>query len=349
MDVIEQLRERSPRFFWHRSVKLASTATKGMSVVCAEPLREGELIIHIPTDLLVNISTIKCQDSLMNTLEPQELLASELIRRKADSSDLWVCSLPPSFRDLPLAWPEKDLERLPKRYRERVAAQQKEISTFAEKCNFTMEQAQWGWSAVNTRCLHWPEGGMTLAPALDYLNHECDARGTDLLRVVPTTKGFDVTTQRDYFIGDELTFCYGPHENGFLLTEYGFVADQNPWNFIDLSPDLYEIVHRQRHWLTENGYWDDWTLDCDGQPSFRTEVALASIQAPNHRLLAALINGYDDGSRYHETSRQIIRTIAEMSLLAHEKNLQGIANTNLEKLMAENIDILRNATLQILD
>lgn len=345
MDAIEQLQKKSRRFFWHKSVNLTKSATKGISVVCEKVLRKGQLIIHIPAELLVNISSIRCQDSLKDILEPQERLALEMIRRRADTSDLWAQSLPASFDFLPLAWSETHLEHLPKRYQNRVADQHKAITVFAQKCDLSIEEAQWGWSAVNTRCLHWQEGGMTLAPALDYLNHECDARGTETLKVVPSPLGFEVVTQRDYNEGEELTFCYGPHENGFLLTEYGFLADQNPWNFVDISPELYIMIEPHRNWLTENQYWDDWTLDRAGQPSFRTEVALACLQAPNQRLLTALINGYDDGSRYHEASRQIIGKIAQNLLLAHQKDIQDITKTSLKQLINENQSILRKATL----
>jgi hypothetical protein len=106
-------------------------------------------------------------------------------------------------------------------------------STFKSTFTFTDSDFFWGWFAVNTRCitldtktrrtLSAPRGTPTmfLAPFIDLFNHSFDA---DIdASYDSSSKSFKIATNVPYGRGTQCFIQYGPHDNVFLLCEYGFV------------------------------------------------------------------------------------------------------------------------------
>ncbi|KAJ2782452.1 hypothetical protein H4R18_002258 [Coemansia javaensis] len=173
----------------------------------------------------------------------------------------------------------------------------------------------WAWLAVNTRCIHLgraPAGHdtMALAPVLDMLNHSTSASVSTHFDAA--RRQFVIRTHRAYRKGEEVFISYGPHDNGFLLAEYGFVAASNPRLVLDLSceveacaaaarrgPPPCPRAHRRRPraagdaaaanaaaadalvaLLRRHGLWGEFALTPDdAEPPYRVQAALRLLLA----------------------------------------------------------------------
>lgn len=287
-----------------------------MSVLCREPIGPNEILMRVPPKMLINANTIEKNKYSELSLETHDILALELLERRKEKNDKWVESLPKSFDFMPVLWKPDLQKKLPKRYQQVVEAQMSEIKKLATLTSIPVEDIAWGYMAVNSRCLFWPQGGMTLAPAIDYLNHTCEQK--ESLKVISELHmGISVKSTKDYSIGDELVFCYGPHENGKLLTEYGFVVPNNPWDFADITSDLSVILKPHEAFLRSLDYWGDWTLDLDGEPSYRVIVAMAALQAPE-RKVKLLADGYIDDTQFAKQTHDELTSIIQQTATRYE-------------------------------
>lgn len=171
------------------------------------------------------------------------------------------------------------------------------------------------WMCINSRCLYMElresndkHDNFTMAPFVDFINHT----DTDHCKLAIDSKGFHVFTTNAYQEGDQVYLSYGPHSNGFLMCEYGFTIPSNRWNDVDISsPIVKRLSEKQKLFLEENGYFDDYTIGHDGL-SYRTEIALATLQESlpaSSRKLRAFILGVSEGQAYAKGTRNIVREI----------------------------------------
>lgn len=206
---------------------------------------------------------------------------------------------------------------------------------------FTVDRFLWAWMCINSRCLYleMPLGksttdNFTMAPYIDFLNHLCE----DQCGIKTDSSGFFVYTSTSYKQGDELYFSYGPHSNEFLLCEYGFVLQENKWNYIDISEYIIPLL-RPSHvdFLKSKGYYNDYTVNKDGM-SFRTEIALATLQEltpATSRRLNGLVDGLIHGAVYEERSNTLLTQI-----------LKKLASDSQRKLLnTELLDVSRKEAI----
>ena len=71
---------------------------------------------------------------------------------------------------------------------------------------------------------------LALAPFLDLLNHSDTAEVET--RVDRATLAFEIVANAPVASGSEALIFYGPHDNGFLLVEYGFVLPNNRFSSV---------------------------------------------------------------------------------------------------------------------
>ncbi|EMG47903.1 hypothetical protein G210_1619 [Candida maltosa Xu316] len=178
------------------------------------------------------------------------------------------------------------------------------------------------WICINSRCLYMnlptsknTADNFTMAPYVDFMNHSCDDHCT--LKI--DGKGFQVSTTSVYNVDDQIFLSYGPHCNDFLLCEYGFIIPDNKWNDLDISEYITPLfTQEQTDFLKSYDYYDNYTTTKD-DVSFRTQVALATLQEKdpqNSRKLSALINGYNDGEVFEKHSNVLLSTI--LKKIIHE-------------------------------
>ncbi|KAJ2719702.1 hypothetical protein GGI07_005058 [Coemansia sp. Benny D115] len=209
---------------------------------------------------------------------------------------------------------------LPHSMRQKVARQQTRLLADWQKTRAFLAEAGlpqpppeawrryvWAWLAVNTRCIHLGlhadalAGGacqdtIALAPVLDFLNHSEHADVET--RFDPRARQFVIRTNRGFRRGEEVFISYGPHDNRFMLAEYGFVLERNPFQTLELdhAVALWIAAAKARLQtprparattmsvgdidtlvavLERQGLWGDYTISLDDlEPSYRLQAAL---------------------------------------------------------------------------
>ncbi|QRG37218.1 hypothetical protein FDK38_001588 [Candidozyma auris] len=193
--------------------------------------------------------------------------------------------------------------------------------------HISKEDFLWAWMCINSRCLYMEmpqksdaSDNFTLAPYVDFLNHS----GNDECGIKIDAHGFHVLTSTPYKPDSELYFSYGPHSNEFLLCEYGFTLAYNKWNYVDISDLIMPLLRPQQvAFLKESGYYGDYTVNEQGA-SFRTEVALATLQENEpsaSRKLKAFVDGVIDGSVYQSKSWRLLGQIMKKLIGDSDKKL----------------------------
>lgn len=323
-------------FFFSPKLSIRPIEAKGNSVVCVAPLAPDEVLITVPRSMLLTREGCATHGAL----DTHEALALEVARRRAQHSSAWIASFPPDYDTMPVFWPAEEAALLPPESRRIVAEQRASIAAFARKAGLDAAEAAWAWASVNTRCLYWEDGGMALVPVVDYLNHTCStAEGLD---VRGTPDGFIVRTRRAYAVGEEASFCYGPHENGFLLAHYGFLVPGNSWDYVYIDEALRPLLAAKQALLAEHGLWGEWTLDRHGEPDFRAEIALAALDARPQEV-ALMQEGLLKPAQYAQAIADGVYQAAAQLIDDSEQKLLQATNPFTRALYTRRLEILNKA------
>ncbi|KAK6496414.1 hypothetical protein TWF481_002433 [Arthrobotrys musiformis] len=264
----------------------------GIGIVASERIGKNEEITFIPTPLLINLHDIPFPNS--SPLDHPTKIHSSLaayIASKLPSSDAFISILPPaeSFKSsLPLFWPDKILQNSPPWIQSFVQTQRQKLSSdyahalkWHDHVDFTREEYECAWAAVNTRTIYYrpkkwykipAEDCMTMCPFIDYFNH--DARGAESCTVTFSPDGLRVTTQKSYTPGEEIFVTYGDYNNDHLLVEYGFTLPQNHNDNIILTPYLTPLLSPlHQKILKEASFTGEYILD-EKEICYKTLTAL---------------------------------------------------------------------------
>jgi len=286
----------------------------------------------------------------LTRLSSFQILSMYLVLEKSRGPNSWwepfIDMLPPmeDFIRSPFVWKvqgkEKVFNKLPSSVRRRANDMFEKFtndyevvsnllsSHGAENSLLKKDEFLLYWMCINSRCLYMemPQkktiaDNFTMAPYVDFINHSSNDQC--VLKIDRT--GFNVLTSNKYEKDDELYLSYGAHSNDFILCEYGFYLNQNPWNDIDVSTDILSLMNpAQIEYLKEHDYYGGYTLT-ENMYSFRTEVALSIAQEENpvnNRRLNAHMQGITDGSYYQKGSYKIIGKIMLKLEAKYEKYLQ---------------------------
>lgn len=110
------------------------------------------------------------------------------------------------------------------------------------------------------------------------------------------TEGFTVTSDRSYEPGEEISISYGSHSNDLLLTEYGFILENNRNDAVPLDHVMLpQFSVEQRERLKAAGYLGKYVLDREGV-CHRTQVALRLLVGVPHGAWRSFVDGETDGS-----------------------------------------------------
>ncbi|KAJ2493009.1 hypothetical protein IWW37_001013 [Coemansia sp. RSA 2050] len=228
------------------------------------------------------------------------------------------------------------IAHLPHPLRQRVSEQQTRLfGDWSLTCSFSAAFGTqpvsnwrlyvWSWLVVSTRCIHLgrrpgsdrhiqttgasclrgahsigSRDNITLAPMLDLLNHSEHASVSTFFDA--DGGEFVIKTNVPFKAGREVFISYGPHDNLFLLAEYGFVLERNPFQHLELdhAADLWVAAAKARMqglkrvaapacpasidtlvgMLKQRGLWGDFALlPDDTEPPYRLQSALRLLLA----------------------------------------------------------------------
>ncbi|KAJ3126087.1 SET domain-containing protein 4 [Nowakowskiella sp. JEL0407] len=177
-----------------------------------------------------------------------------------------------------------------KAQKDRMLKDWKSVFKILKNFNITVSPKifNWAWCAVNTRCvtlsptqppntsqLDFSNPTIALIPLFDMLNHSPTAKIEAYLDKPSNSFLFKCNT--DVCEGDQVFLSYGPHDNNFLLVEYGFVVPNNPYNFVELDEEFENlgVTEYTTNILKEYGFYGEYTVSIDSiSPRLITAIRL---------------------------------------------------------------------------
>ncbi|RKP08136.1 hypothetical protein THASP1DRAFT_30053 [Thamnocephalis sphaerospora] len=217
-------------------------------------IQAGDCLVCVPESLLLTATQLRSHYSRelarcstapqTHTLMAYHVAAERV--RGAEKSRIWpyISVLPGDFDTLPVCYPMSLRALLPDTVQEMAQQQRERIDLgFATLCSeflhqnlsaprITAETFEWGWLNDGSDTA-MPGDCVAMAPFLDMLNHHPDAQ----MRAYFDTKTrcYTIRTDNTFHRGRQAFISYGPHDNCFLLGEYGFVTADNRYNHVLLG------------------------------------------------------------------------------------------------------------------
>lgn len=366
-------------FLLNFTTVVANIAKHNSSIQLSDPIFNN---LHVPLPKMDAVGTLysKLTYDALTALSSFQIVSFFLVLESQRKDSYWrpFIDMLPEVNELglsPLVWTTKAdpdasklsalLPRSARKHAESISARfEKDLEVVSLLLQgtdfFSVDRFLWAWMCINSRCLYleMPLGkstndNFTMAPYVDFLNHLSD----DQCGIKIDPSGFHVYTSTAYQPGAELFFSYGPHSNEFLLCEYGFVLEDNKWNYVDISEYIAPLL-RPHHvdFLKEKGYYNDYTVNKDGM-SFRTEIALATLQEADpksSRRLNGLVDGLIHGAVYEERSSVLLKQILKKIALDSSRSIVSLDELNpdsrqraIRKLHTDLLDICRSRGIDL--
>ena len=270
-------------------------------------LEEGALLLSVPARLLLTAGAARSR-GLPASLPEEDLIAllllAEMARGDASPRAAWIASLPARY-DVPLLWPpahDEALLRCPvlvsraAAQREAVAARFARVHTALSATDarpphplatgLSLRLFCHAVAALESRGVHLADPylgaeGWAMVPVGDMLNHAPEPHANVAAAYDSAAAAYRFVASRDIHPGEELTLCYGPHDDATLLLSYGFVLGplRNPHARAQLPESALAPDPRDADWLADNGMLEDEY----GGGSFAL-----SVDGPGWNLLAAM-------------------------------------------------------------
>ncbi|KAI6247317.1 Ribosomal lysine N-methyltransferase 2 [Erysiphe necator] len=145
---------------------------------------------------------------------------------------------------------------------------------------------------------------MALNPFADYFNQNFSPSAS----VQITKNAFEIHTLRNVNAQEEITICYGNHSNDFLLAEYGFFLNENPWDEVLLDDYIFPLLNSsQKKKLKSVDFLGNYILDRNSV-CYRTQVVLRILCLSLSRW-EDFVKGLDDGDMDQPQIDQILSTV----------------------------------------
>ncbi|KAF8434939.1 hypothetical protein BGX38DRAFT_1275233 [Terfezia claveryi] len=371
-----------------QKVKVSAIPNAGIGIVATEDIKAGETLVFTPSSSLLtrevaaaSVSTFPMRtdengrERGLHALRTHALIAIVLATKSYKEQKSWQDVWPNynSFKEfMPLLWLQETQQLLTPSAISHVNRQREKLETdfnLVRGLGFevTKEGFEHAWIIVNTRTLFYKpasykdalrEDCMCLCPFIDYFNHSDEGCKVEL-----SPKGFNVISDREYRAGDQVFVSYGPHNNDFLLCEYGFILDNNKYDDVNIDSFIFPRLNQvQKSHLEGRDFLGDYNLDKTGF-CFRSQVALrmsllnlrSGNAADKLNWLQMYIAGVYDGSReehfVQETEKHICGEMIDRAsdVTKELKRLEGLdrgpsrSNTlvMLRKRWAQVLDIIR--------
>ncbi|KAG0097548.1 SET domain-containing protein 4 [Podila epicladia] len=247
---------------------LAEFSNTGRGMMATKDIKAGEVMIQVPERNLVTLKSLQSTygpriarfGKKINSHMVIALHIALLVQAPEKSGWLpYLRMLPKKFDTMPVRYPQELFDLLPQNAQAHVNKQKaKIVADYNSVLDFlksnqdllsrplSYEEYEWAWLVVNTRCIYLDAkrqdaaDNIALAPMLDFLNHTHDAKTEG--RFCTKTKSYQIKTLLPYKKGEQVFINYGPHDNCFILVEYGFVTPENPYNYVTVDNDFMHLA-----------------------------------------------------------------------------------------------------------
>ncbi|KAI1007024.1 hypothetical protein K3495_g1189 [Podosphaera aphanis] len=293
-----------------RGVSVHAFEGRGVGIRAEAHLEPGVVLLHVPHAALRTQHSVRPDIAhALRRASVHGLLAAD--HALGAVPEAWRAILPP-IADLhtstALCWPPQLHEWLPPGARHVLRHQQTKFAADWAAVSAAFPQLdydhyRYAWLLVNTRTFYYRSAShrgaaparddcMALNPFADCFNHS----STPSAEVQRSTTAFRIIATRTIQAGEEVSISYGNHSNDFLMIEYGFILDENPWDEILLDPYILPLLTpAQKIELESVSYLGNYKLDHHAV-CYRTQVALRIISLSRGRW-KSFVRGVDDGER----------------------------------------------------
>ncbi|TPX39923.1 hypothetical protein SeMB42_g06187 [Synchytrium endobioticum] len=285
------------------NIEAANFADTGRGVKALYDIPAHSILVKVPSNLILTRDVVEQFHPGASSLTEHQALALFLASHKHDTANFWfpfINVLPQNFGTMAmflakevrmLLQPETqaDIERQEHKMELDINAMMtKATSTHARALSRT--DLIWAWCAVNTRCLTLHTSttksrpmnrpNIAMMPFLDFLNHShhasieagLDSEGSYVIKIL-----HPVAAQHQVFIN------YGPHDNAFLLREYGFTMSDNLYDNARLD-NGYEKFRLTNEGIDDLRKTNEY-LECEG---YKGDYAVSVSHPISYRLLVSL-------------------------------------------------------------
>ncbi|KAK6725522.1 hypothetical protein RB195_004069 [Necator americanus] len=248
-------------------LEIRSCETSGKGIFATRSYRTDEKFIQLPEVLMITAGRVANMEKYAKFLRdtkffptPFEMLTIFFCLEDFDS---WYAPylkvLPKSFTTPAYLGETVNAADLPLSVRDYWCTQQKELQEMWKRIHEVVPQVTyktflWAWHVVNTRCIYVENkphpsidnsSGDTLAviPFVDMLNHDPQAQGIGMYDRYSNM--YIVRAAHCVLEDQEVTVCYGPHDNARLWMEYGFTLPNNPNGKVALEHALFVALAKK--------------------------------------------------------------------------------------------------------
>lgn len=258
----------------YTNLRLRNFPRTGRGVMSSTQIKENDILITVPFDLMITYNTLK--ENLQEMISVQshglkihDLLTLFLITEKGKDDSLWKSymeSLPSELPLLPWLAVSNEINLYPvdlqiiceknrENFLESMSRAKKSISR-VDGCVLDENLFKWGYVLVNTRAVYVDpqiaiangqfsdllidQPSMALCPFLDMFNHHFLAKTEAEIIEKEGKLVYRLKTFTKYKKYDQIFISYGVHDNIKLLMEYGFFI---PGNILDVVKfDLHSLL-----------------------------------------------------------------------------------------------------------
>ncbi|KAJ1346514.1 hypothetical protein KIN20_001322 [Parelaphostrongylus tenuis] len=243
-------------------LEIRSCQKSGNGLFAMRFFRPDEKLIELPEELIITAGKVADLQKYSELLDETkffptsfELLTLFFCIEDSESSFYapYINVLPKSFTTPSYMKKYIDPVDLPLSARKYWCDQQKELQESWKRIHEVVpeipyEKFLWAWHVVNTRCIYMENkshvkvdnsAGDTLAviPFVDMLNHDPSAKG--LAGYDSYSNKYIVRSTHCIMEDEEVTVCYGAHDNARLWMEYGFTLPSNPNGKVIIEIDQF--------------------------------------------------------------------------------------------------------------
>lgn len=236
----------------------------GYGLKASENIHAGQELVMLPATCQLRFQEGRDPSSLKQMMDriPDELWGAKLAlkllfeRIKGDEGHFWpyIKNLPVGFPGLPLFYDQKSIQALEyppvssqiiKRCKwllqfSSTELQQKDNSPF-DGSVIDANTLGWAFAAVTSRAFRpgGPKSAGVLLPLIDMCNHSFSPNAKVIgSKNALASDSLSMVAISDIAAGEPILLNYGKLPNDFLLLDYGFVVDDNPYDTVKLSFDV---------------------------------------------------------------------------------------------------------------